>query len=78
MLMRVDLPIPVCPAKSASVTFDRKLLTDTDHIELKPAFQELSLDLCRDTIEPDMGLGNNSGRHYEPRMCCFVTEHRDD
>lgn len=63
VLMRVDLPNPVWPIFSFSLSFETAYFcsnpTNADDIELKAAFQQLPLYLVRDAVEANMALGHH-------------------
>lgn len=69
VLMRVDLPRPVCPAQPLAQQFSDRLttgccccccvrieLTDADDVELEAPLDELLLNLLGDAVEADIAL----------------------
>lgn len=69
VLIKVDLPRPVCPATPLAQEFSEKYagqpwsccvrvtLTDADDVELEAPLDELLLDLLGDAIKTDIALG---------------------
>ena len=66
VLIRVDFPRPVCPARDETLdvgtdeTSSPVLLTNTDDVELKASLQQLLFDLLCDAVETNVTSGKYS------------------
>lgn len=73
VLIRVDLPRPVCPTRGAASEFVQWArenvpgtaciidLTNANNIELETTLEKLLLDLLGDAVETDVAFGIDGG-----------------
>lgn len=81
VLIKVDLPNPVCPAQRQRGVWMSLLaqLTDTDHVELETPLEQFLLNLLGDRVKTDVASWEHrvplrhGGRHVGGKACYYLS-----